>query len=98
MGIVPRISGKGYDEVHVAAAVAPFRLGISDGRPTVEDGASPALERVLDGLAAAPDTWRGLELEGGSGGIVARRPVTAHAQGYLSDLWLIERIADRLRS
>jgi hypothetical protein len=96
MGIVPRISGKGYNEVHVTASVAPFRIGVSNGRPTVEEGASPPLEKVLEGLATAPDTWRGLEVEGGSGGIVARRPVTAHPQGYLYDLWLIERIADRL--
>jgi hypothetical protein len=98
IGIVPRISGKGYNEVHLAASVAPFRLGVSNGRPTVEDGASAAIQEVLEGLAPAPDAWRGLEVESGSGGIVARRPVTAHPQGYLYDLWLIERIADRLGS
>ena len=46
--------------------------------------------------ASAPGVWRKLEVEGGPQGIVARRPVTAHPQGYLYDLWLIERIADRL--
>ena len=96
MGVIPRMNGKGYNEVELDAVVAPFRLGSVDGRPAVEDGGSPELVGLLAGLAAAPDVWRKLEVEGGPQGIVARRPVTAHPQGYLYDLWLIERIADRL--
>ena len=45
---------------------------------------------------AAPEVWRKLEVDGGPDGILARRPVTAHPQGYLYDLWLIERIAVQL--
>ena len=96
MGVIPRMNGKGYNEVELDAVVAPFRLGSVDGRPAVEDGGSPELAGLLAGLAAAPGVWRKLEVEGGPQGIVARRPVTAHPQGYLYDLWLIERIADRL--
>jgi hypothetical protein len=40
--------------------------------------------------------WRKLEVDAGPEGIRARRPVTAHPQGYLYDLWLLERLADRL--
>jgi hypothetical protein len=40
--------------------------------------------------------WRKLEVDGGPDGILARRPVTAHPQGYLYDLWFIERLADHL--
>ena len=96
MGVIPGIRGKGYNEVHVDASVAPFRLHALDGRPTVASGSSPELEGVLADLAAAPEVWRKLEIDGGPDGIVARRPVTAHPQGYLYDLWLIERLADRL--
>jgi hypothetical protein len=96
MGVIPGIRGKGYNEVHVDASVAPLRLRTVDGRPTVESESSSELEGVLADLAAAPEAWAKLEVDGGPNGIVARRPVTAHPQGYLYDLWLIERLADRL--
>jgi hypothetical protein len=56
------------------------------------------VEEVLAGLTPAPDVWHKLEVEGGPDGIVARRPNTAHPQGYVYDLWLAERLADRLGS
>jgi hypothetical protein len=96
MGVFPRIRGNGYNEVHVTVSVAPFRLRAADSRPTVEEGGSPELVGVLAGLAAAPKVWRKLEVDAGPEGIRARRPVTAHPQGYLYDLWLLERLADRL--
>jgi hypothetical protein len=96
IGVIPKITGKGYNEVAIEAGVPAFRLGVADGRPAIEDGGSPELAGLLSGLASAPDVWKKLEVEGGPQGIVARRPVTAHPQGYLYDLWLIERIADRL--
>jgi hypothetical protein len=96
MGVIPRIRGNGYNEVHVNASVAPFRLCVTDSRPAVEEGSSPELEQLVASLAPAPEVWRKLEVDGGPDGILARRPVTAHPQGYLYDLWLIERIADQL--
>ena len=96
MGVIPRIRGNGYNEVHVKTPVAPFRLRVTDGRPAVEEGSSPKLEQVVASLAPAPEVWRKLEVDGGPDGILAHRPVTAHPQGYLYDLWLIERIADQL--
>jgi hypothetical protein len=56
------------------------------------------VEEVVAGLAPAPETWRDLEVEGGPDQIVARRPITmrGNQQGYVYDLWLLERLADAL--
>ena len=50
--------------------------------------------RRRHGAVAA--VWRDVTIEGGPDGILARRPVKAHPQGYIYDLWLVERLADRL--
>ena len=47
MGVIPRIRGNGYNEVHVTAPVAPFRLRVTDGRPAVQEGSSPDVEQVV---------------------------------------------------
>jgi hypothetical protein len=97
MGVVP--SGwrkRGAYEVEVKTSVAPFRAEAKDGRLVAEPGAAPEVTETFDSLAPAPEVWRELEIEGGTEGIVARRPVTAHPQGYVYDLWLIERLADQL--
>ena len=60
-----------------------------------EPGALPEVEEVVAGLAPSA-AWHEVEVEGGPDGILARRPVTAHPQGYVYDLWLVERLADRL--
>jgi hypothetical protein len=96
MGVFPRIHGGGYNEVQLKVPVPQFRLHEQDGRPTVESGGTPELAGMLAALASAAKVWRKLEVEGGLEGILARRPVTAHPQGYLYDLWLIERIAEQL--
>jgi hypothetical protein len=96
IGIVPSVRGKGMNEVEVDAAVAPFRIGAEGGRLVAEPGAMPEVEELLGGLAPAPKVWRDVVVEGGPDGIQARRPVTSHPQGYVYDLWLVERLADRL--
>lgn len=97
MGVVPlALRGRGCYEVEVEAPAAPFGIETDDGRLVGKPGAPPEVEAVLDGLAPAADVWRELEVEGGPDGILARRPVTAHPQGYVYDLWLIERLAERL--
>jgi hypothetical protein len=97
MGVVPSTwQGRGVYEVHVEASVAAFRARADDGRLVAEPGALPEVEVLFAALAPAPDVWRDLEVDGGSDGILSRRPVTAHAQGYVYDLWLVERLADRL--
>ena len=97
IGVIPSAwRSRGANEVQVEAAVAPFRAREDDGRVVAEPGAPPEVEEVLAGLAPAPKVWREVEVEGGPDGILARRPVTAHPQGYVYDLWLVERLADRL--
>jgi hypothetical protein len=86
----------GTTEVQVRAPVAPFRAAEDDGRVVAEPGALPEVEEVFGALAPASDVWRKLAIEAGPEGIIARRPVTAHPQGYVYDLWLVERLANRL--
>jgi hypothetical protein len=95
IGVVPSVRGKGMNEVELSTSVAPFHVREEGGRPVADPGAMPEVEQALGELAAS-DAWRKLDIEGGPDGIVARRPVTAHAQGYVYDLWLVERLADRL--
>jgi hypothetical protein len=97
MGVVPSMwRGRGAYEVHLEAPVLPFRVREEDGRLVAEPGAPPEVEAFLASLAPAPAVWREVAVEGGPDGILARRPVTAHPQGYVYDLWLAERLADRL--
>jgi hypothetical protein len=100
LGVVHGFREKPFNEVHVAASVPPFRLVAEDGRLVAEPGAMAEVEEVLAALAPAPATWRDLEVEGGPEEIVARRPVTMRGndQGYVYDLWLVERLAERLGS
>lgn len=97
MGVVPDGWRKrGAYEVEVKTSVAPFRARAEDGRLVAEPGAAPEVSETFAALAPALDVWRELEIEGGTEGIVARRPVTAHPQGYVYDLWLVERLAGQL--
>ena len=80
------------------AAVTPFQVREDDGRLVAEPGAPPEVEDLVAGLAPDADVWRDLEVEGGPDGILARRPIKmkGNPQGYVYDLWLVERLADRL--
>jgi hypothetical protein len=96
IGVVPSaLRGRGVTEVHVAAPVATFQVHADDDRLVGETGALPEVDEFLASLAPGP-AWREVVVEGGPDGILARRPVTAHPQGYVYDLWLTERLADRL--
>jgi hypothetical protein len=68
------------------------------GRMVMESGALPEVDEVLAGLAESPKVWHDVVVEGGPDGILARRPIKmkSHPQGYVYDLWLVERLADRL--
>jgi hypothetical protein len=97
IGVVPSMwRERGANEVQVEAAVAPFRVEENDGRLVADPSAPLEVAELLAGLAPSAEVWRKLEVEGGPDGILARRPVTAHPQGYVYDLWLVERLADRL--
>jgi hypothetical protein len=78
--------------------VVPFKIREDDGRLVAEAGAPSEVEELLAGLAPNSDVWRDLEVEGGPDGILARRPIKmkGNPQGYVYDLWLVERLAERL--
>src|SRR4051794_41512218 len=87
IGVVPSLwRERGANEVQVEAAVAPFQVEENDGRLVAGSSAPPEVGELLAGLAPSPEVWRKLEIEGGPDGILARRPVTAHPQGYVYDL------------
>ena len=96
IGIVPTARGKGMNEVEIETSVAPFRIEAKDGRLLAGAVAMPEVEAMLGELVPDARIWRELVVEAGPDGIRARRPVTAHPQGYVYDLWLVERLADRL--
>jgi hypothetical protein len=96
IGVVAGVRGKAVNEVQVDAPVAPFEIHAKDGRLVALPGATGEVEELLAELAPAPKVWRDVVVEGGPDGIRVRRPVTSHPQGYVYDLWLAERLADRL--
>jgi len=99
LGVIPsRWRDSPVTEAHVESPVAPFQVRTDDGRLVAEPGPLPEVEEVLAGLAPAPAVWRDVVVEGGPDGILARRPLTVRGnpQGYVYDLWLVERLADRL--
>jgi len=96
LGVVPSaLRGRGVNEVRVDAPVAKFKVYADDDRLVSETGALPEVDELLAGLAPGA-AWHEAAVEGGPDGILARRPVAAHPQGYVYDLWLVERLADRL--
>jgi hypothetical protein len=89
------LRGGGLTEVEISGAVPPFRVSADGERLVAAPGAPPAVEELIAGLQPSA-AWKKAAIEGGQDGILARRPVTAHPQGYVYDLWLVERLADRL--
>lgn len=99
LGVMPSmLRNQPVTEVVIESPVAPFAIHAEGGRLSAESGALPEVEEVLAALTTSPDVWRDVEVEGGPDGILARRPIKAkgHPQGYVYDLWLSERLADRL--
>ena len=78
--------------------VTPFSVHADDGRMVMESGALPEVDEVLAELAESLNVWHDVVVEGGSDGILARRSIKmkSHPQGYVYDLWLVERLADKL--
>jgi hypothetical protein len=99
LGVMPsQWRNQAATEVVIESPVAPFSLHADDGRLIAEPGALPEIEEVLAGLAPSASVWRDVAVEGGPDGILSRRPIKmkSHPQGYVYDLWLVERLADRL--
>jgi hypothetical protein len=82
----------GRSEVTVRASVPEFDAKAKDGRLVAqEDGSNAAA--VLRGLPAS-ERWRGVQIHGGTDGIVVDRKGDPGA--WLCDLWLAERLANDL--
>ena len=99
LGVMPSIwKNQPATEVELDSPVAPFKVRADGGRMVMEAGVLPEVDEVLAGLAESPKVWHDVVVEGGPDGILARRPIKmkSHPQGYVYDLWLVERLADRL--
>jgi hypothetical protein len=72
--------------------VSEFEVKVRDGRFSAKDGASKAAA-VLGGLPAS-ERWKGVQVHGGTDGIVVDRKGDPSA--WLCDLWLAEWLADQL--
>jgi hypothetical protein len=80
---------QGMSEVSIAGSTPKFDAKAKRGRFATEDGASAAAS-VLSGLPGS-DRWKGVEVHGGSAGVIVQRKGDPSA--WLCDLWLAERLA-----
>jgi hypothetical protein len=83
---------QGLSEVTVRVRVPDFEAKTSDGHLVASDSSSNAAA-VLRGLPSS-ERWKGVKVHGGADGIVVDRKGDPGA--WLCDLWLAERLADRL--
>ena len=83
-------------ETRVSKRAPSFSVTSDDGKLKPAREAPAAVAGALDPLSADA-RWRGVEVEGGSEGIVVRRRVKGRARMeslWMDDLWLAERLAD----
>ncbi len=85
-------------EITIVGAHCPsFALRGRDARLIPEADAPPQALEVLSALAPA-EIWNGIRVVAGEDGLVANRPMSSSAYGWVYDLWLLERLADRLKA
>lgn len=80
--------------VTLEVATLPFALRSERGKLLAVGDVPSQVRDVLASLRPAP-CWRGVEGSGDARGISVRRPVDLE-HGWLIDLWLAERLGDRL--
>jgi hypothetical protein len=73
-----------------------FELRGEDGVLRTAGDAPGRVADLTGELSRAPDVWRELRVVAGPEGIVATRPSAATVPGWIYDLWLLERLAERL--
>jgi hypothetical protein len=95
IGETARMTSTGGVQVTWLRAATPaFALDAEAGAVVADH---PDVHGVVASFAASR-AWDDMEMRGGADGIVARRRTTVHGQaaGWAYDLWLCERIADRI--
>jgi hypothetical protein len=81
----------------VRVAAPAFTIESVDGALHVTSDLTPELEAVLAPLSASAETWSDTRITGGPDGLVAtRNAIDGIENSWAYDLWLCERIADRL--
>ncbi len=85
-------------EITIVGAHCPsFELRGTSGRLVANGELPPAALVVLSALSPA-EVWTGVRIVGGDEGLVANRPQRDGPYGWVYDLWLLERLADRLNA
>lgn len=91
------MSNRHIRQITVLRVNAPlFTLAVPDGRPVATDGGTPELDGLLGTLGESETVWADLRATAGPEGIVLHRPVITAPGFWIYDLWLAERIAERL--
>jgi hypothetical protein len=80
-------------EVTVSGSVPSFKAKVRDGRIKGEDDTPAAVQEALAAIPNSP-RWKGVKVHGGSAGIAVQRDKSL--QDWLCDLWLAERLEERL--
>jgi hypothetical protein len=87
---------RGGSELRIDARSPAFEVRSEAGKLVASPAAPPAAHGVVDELRRAK-RWRGVKVSGGPDGIVVRRR-GLRGEPWLYDLWLGERLAERLEA
>jgi hypothetical protein len=92
------LSNRHVRAITVLRVAAPeFRIHSDDGTLRLASGAPAELEAVIAALSTSGTTWSDARIVGGPDGIVASRDaIDGIENSWAYDLWLTERIAERL--
>ena len=83
----------------VRVSAPDFELRADEGTLAPSAGAPGEVMGVLADLSPAPDVWHEQRIVGGPKGMVASRGSSSdYLGGWIYDLWLLERIAAKLRA
>lgn len=92
-GVEVRLDGRRHTTA-VNAKTPEFEVDVEGDRLVAKQGAPAPVVKAIEGLAPSSH-WKKLKsVKGGSEGIVAERKVDT-GQGWLWDLWLCERLAEK---
>jgi hypothetical protein len=88
--------GAGPTTTRIAGSFPEFTIAVEGDRLRARRGAPPPVGKLLGSLSPSK-RWKGVIVEGGPEGIVVERRKDSDSD-WLCDLWLAERLAERLAS